>query len=68
MSNLNIPPLLEQYRENMLNPSNSITVRHNYMMNLQNIRDFWIDVSISTLSQQDILDHSSINAIPQTLN
>jgi len=40
MSNLNIPPLLEQYRENMLNPSNSMTVRHNYMMNLQNIRDF----------------------------
>lgn len=40
MTNLNIPPLLEQYRENMLNPSNSMTVRHNYMMNLQNIRDF----------------------------
>ena len=40
MTNLNIPPLLEQYRENMLSPSNSMTVRHNYMMNLQNIRDF----------------------------
>lgn len=40
MSNLNIPPLLEQYRENMLNPSNSMAVRYNYMINLQNIRDF----------------------------
>lgn len=40
MSKLNIPPLLEQYRENMLDPKNSMTVRHNYMMNIQNIRDF----------------------------
>jgi hypothetical protein len=40
MNNLNIPPLLEQYRENMLDPTNSVTARHNYMMNLQNIRDF----------------------------
>lgn len=36
----NIPPLLEQYRENMLDPKNSMTARYNYMMNLQNIRDF----------------------------
>lgn len=40
MSNLNIPPLLHQYRENMLDTSNSQSVRHNYMMSLQNIRDF----------------------------
>jgi len=40
MSNLNIPPLLEQYRENMLDQNNSMAIRHNYMMNLQNIRDF----------------------------
>lgn len=40
MSRQNIPPLLEQYRENMLNPNNPISVRHNYMMTLQNIRDF----------------------------
>ena len=37
---LNIPPLLEQYRENMLDPKNSVTVRYNYMTNLQNIRYF----------------------------
>ena len=36
----NIPPLLEQYRENMLNPSNPVTARYNYMMSLKNIRDF----------------------------
>lgn len=36
----NIPPLLHQYKENMLDPTNSVTVRHNYMMNLRNIRDF----------------------------
>lgn len=36
----NIPPLIEQYREQMLDPANSMTVRYNYMMNLQNIRDF----------------------------
>lgn len=36
----NIPPLLQQYRENMLDPKNSMAIRHNYMMNLQNIRDF----------------------------
>jgi hypothetical protein len=40
MSKLNVPPLLEQYRENMLDTSNSPTVRHNYMMSIQNIRDF----------------------------
>ena len=40
MSNLNIPPLLEQYRQNMLDPTNTVTIRYNYMMNLQNIRDF----------------------------
>lgn len=40
MSRQNIPPLLEQYRENMLDPKNSVTVRHNYMMTLQNVRDF----------------------------
>jgi hypothetical protein len=40
MSRQNIPPLLEQYRENMLDPKNPATVRHNYMMTLQNIRDF----------------------------
>ena len=36
----NIPPLLEQYRENMLDTKNSMTARYNYMINLQNIRDF----------------------------
>lgn len=40
MKNSNIPPLLEQYREQMLDPTNSMTVRYNYMINLQNIRDF----------------------------
>jgi len=40
MSRQNIPPLLEQYRENMLDPKNPVTVRHNYMMTLQNVRDF----------------------------
>lgn len=36
----NIPPLIEQYREQMLDPKNQMTVRYNYMMNLQNIRDY----------------------------
>ena len=40
MSNLNIPPLLEQYRENMLNTKNNISIRYNYRMTLENIRDF----------------------------
>ncbi len=40
MKNNNIPPLLEQYREQMLDPTNSMTARYNYMINLQNIRDF----------------------------
>lgn len=40
MNRLNIPPLLEQYRENMLDTNNPASIRHNYMMNMQNIRDF----------------------------
>lgn len=36
----NIPPLLQQIRENMLDPKNNVTIRHNYRMTLENIRDF----------------------------
>ena len=36
----NIPPLLQQIRENMLDQSNSESIRFNYRMTLENIRNF----------------------------
>lgn len=40
MSRLNIPPLLEQYRENMLDKKTPENIRFNYRTNIENIRDF----------------------------
>lgn len=36
----NIPPLLQQIRENMLDPKNSESIRFNYRMTLENIKTF----------------------------
>lgn len=40
MSKANIPALIAQYRENMLDETNSLTIRHNYRITLENIRDY----------------------------
>lgn len=40
MSRLNIPPLIEQMRENMLDKSNNEHIRYNYMVSLQAVRDY----------------------------
>lgn len=40
MSRLNIPPLIEQIRHNMLDKSNNEHVRYNYMMTMQTIREY----------------------------
>lgn len=37
---LNIPPLLEQIRDNMLDPKSSPTIRFNYSQTMRTIKDF----------------------------
>jgi hypothetical protein len=36
----NVPPLLEQIRENMLNAKTSPTIRHNYKQTMLSIKDY----------------------------
>lgn len=36
----NIPPLIVQYRDNMFDKATNFTIRHNYRMTLENIRDY----------------------------
>lgn len=40
MSKANIPPLIVQYRDNMFDKTNNMSIRHNYRMSLENIRDY----------------------------
>lgn len=40
MSRDNIPPLIVQYRDNMFDKTNNMSIRHNYRMSLENIRDY----------------------------
>lgn len=40
MTRLNVPPLLEQIRDNMLDKSQNAHVRYNYSLTMSNIRDF----------------------------
>lgn len=40
MARMNIPPLIEQIRENMLSKTNNEHIRYNYMMSMQSIRDY----------------------------
>ena len=40
MSRMNIPPLIEQIRDNMLDKSNNEHIRYNYMMSLMAIREY----------------------------
>lgn len=40
MSRMNIPPLIEQIRENMLDKSNSEHIRYNYMISMEAIRHY----------------------------
>jgi hypothetical protein len=51
MSKENIPPLLQQYRENMLDTSNNVSIRHNYKTTLENIRDY-CDRALSDFERQ----------------
>jgi hypothetical protein len=51
MSKENIPPLLQQYRENMLDASNNVSIRHNYKTTLENIRDY-CDRALSDFERQ----------------
>ena len=37
---VNVPPLLQQIRENMLDKTNSQNVRHNYYQTMLNIKEF----------------------------
>ena len=37
---LNIPPLLEQIRDNMLDEKSSPTVRYNYSQTMRTIKDY----------------------------
>ena len=40
MSKLNVPPLLEQLKENMLNRTNNVNVRYNYSQTMLNIKEY----------------------------
>lgn len=40
MNRENIPPLLVQYRDNMLDTKNNVSVRHNYKTTIENIREY----------------------------
>jgi hypothetical protein len=40
MSNLSVPPLLQQIRENMLNPNNNAHVRFNYSQTMMIIKEY----------------------------
>jgi hypothetical protein len=51
MNRENIPPLVVQYRDNMLDVSNNVSVRHNYKTTLENIRDY-CDRALSDFERQ----------------
>lgn len=36
----NIPPIIQQIRENMMDSKNNENIRYNYRMTLENIRNF----------------------------
>jgi hypothetical protein len=36
----NVPALVQQIRENMMDNSNPENIRYNYMISMENIRDF----------------------------
>lgn len=36
----NVPPLIQQIRENMLTKSNPENIRYNYMISMEAIRDY----------------------------
>lgn len=36
----NIPAMVQQIRENMMNKSNPENIRYNYMVSMENIRDY----------------------------
>ena len=40
MSKLNVPPILEQIRENMLDKNNNAHVRHNYSQTMLTIKEY----------------------------
>ncbi len=40
MSKLNIPPLIEQIRDNMLDLNNNAHVRYNYSLTMSTIKDY----------------------------
>ncbi len=40
MSKLNIPPLIEQIRDNMLDLNNNANVRYNYSLTMSTIKDY----------------------------
>lgn len=40
MSKLNVPPLLEQIRQNMLDPNNNAHVRYNYSQTMMIIKEY----------------------------
>ena len=52
MIKLNIPPLLEQIRDNMLDKNNNAHVRYNYSLTMANIKDF-CDRALDEYNNQD---------------
>jgi hypothetical protein len=40
MNKLNIPPIVEQIRQNMLDSNNPTNIRYNYMVTMENIREY----------------------------
>lgn len=40
MSKINVPPLIEQIRENMLSKNNNAYIRHNYCQTMMAIKEY----------------------------
>lgn len=40
MNRLNVPPIVEQIRNNMMDSNNPMNVRYNYMVTMESIRNY----------------------------